>query len=583
MELKKINQGKSTSVATQYNTAQPSRRIRIVLVIMISLFVSLLTSLSTCYFLNGSFPSITVSILVSFYFLLPFAVVALIFSPVSDRIATLGFTGRAALLLACWLPFLLAVYPGNIRYNDTCFQINQFLGNPMPDMFATLPGYPITDHHPIFDTAVFGSFILLGETLFSSGNIGFFLYTLAQAVLTSSSFSFGIELLAKHGTPHRVRAGIILFLACCPLLPFAVCSMAKDTLHAPIFMLFCFLFAEVCFDKRLSVKRLAALIALGILATLTKKTGYYLILLSLLALVIILRKKARIGALFAIAALFLVNSVLMPRLVLPAFNVSPGSSIEALAIPIQQVSRAVVDHPDGASDEEREAIDALIGYDTIAERFNSRTVDGVKGLGADTNVNYYPSGGTIAAFMKAWLTMGIKYPMSYIYATAELETGWFTLNTPPSWFDMLSEHDFPIQPPNGATTISRPEMFRTSSTAIAQTWSVLGRTGGFSIFFQPALYAIVIPIVVAATRLIRHQRQLPMLPLYLSVLMLFLSPVSFWNECVRYALPLIYLAPFALGCCFTSTIPSTKPGGNATQTQIAPKHMARIDNRNDCL
>lgn len=481
--------------------------------------------------------------------LLPTSYFLLFHTSLPDVFAKFSLAKKAAVLILCWLPFLIAVYPGNIWYHDTCFQVCQFYGNEMPNIFSSLPGYPITDHHPIFDTGLFGSFIQFGNVFLSSPNAGFFLFILFQAVLTAFVFSYGIQRAIQYGVSNRITTSICLFFALCPLFPFAVCSMAKDMINAPLVLLFCFFYADIATSDSITKKQTIALLLLSIFITLTKKTGFYLVVLSLIIIFLKSSKSIRLRMAAILAVTIFINSFFIPNVIYKVFNVSPGSSIEALALPIQQVSRAVIDNPEAISLEEQNAIDNLIGYETIPSRYIPTTCDGVKGLGSDPNVNYYPSRTELLDFVKAWATVGLKCPTSYIKATLSLEAGWFTLDAQPVWFQMLDEDYFPIQPPNGAIIIDRPAIFQPLSQTISDVWFTLGNMHIVGLLFQPFAYCIAIPLITLVVTITKRRSLIPLIPILLSVAMLFLSPVSTGNETLRYALTLVYASPFLITYC----------------------------------
>lgn len=524
---------------------------RLVIILVGIAFLSLIIAYCSYFTINNTFPSKRACLLLAFYlFVIPASVYLVIGSVLPKKLAELGIIKRAACILLCWLPFLIAVYPGNIWYHDTCFQVCQYYGNEMPNIFASLPGYSFTDHHPILDTAIFGSFIQFGNAVFSSPNLGFFLFVLMQSVLTALVFSYGFQRCINRGVSNRIVAGLCLFVSLCPLFPFAVSSMAKDMLNAPLVLLFCFCYADIAISKTITKKQILALLAISILISLTKKTGFYLVLLALVILLFKASKVARIPIIAVMTATLFVNSIFIPNVVYKIFDVSPGSAIEAFALPIQQVSRAVIENPESITSEERNAIDALIGYDSIPSRYIPSTADGVKGIGSDPNVNYYPSSKEILDFTKAWLTVGLKSPSSYVKATLAVEAGWLTLNSQPIWFQMLDEDAFPIQPPNGAIIIQRPAVFQGTSSLVANVWFTLGNMHLVGILFQPFIYCVAIPFITLIVSIAKRRQILPLIPILLSIGLLFLSPVSTGNETIRYALVLIYASPLLIAYWF---------------------------------
>ena len=72
-----------------------------------------------------------------------------------------------------WLPYILLLYPG-IMYWDTGDQVAQFFGI---SVFGQKPGQ-IWDHHPFFDTYLYGAFLWLSHAVTGSYIIGIFLHAL---------------------------------------------------------------------------------------------------------------------------------------------------------------------------------------------------------------------------------------------------------------------------------------------------------------------------------------------------------------------------------------------------------------------
>lgn len=491
-----------------------------------------------------SWPSLLTCLVLSFYSF----IICFIDKIARSELLNKAIAGKSvhlvALLLACWIPFILMAYPGNIRFNDTNFQINQFFGNPMENIFSSLPGYRITDHHPIFDTIVFGLFIKMGLLFFSSATIGWFIYVLFQSVLMSSAICFGLKEFDQMASNHILVNILLIVFAFIPFFPFSAMSMAKDMLSVPFLLL---IFTLLLNPTKLvrSKKRFLAFCIASVLLVLTKKTGLHLVIFTVIILTVVDKRFKIIGPTTLLVALvtsrFVINAVLISSL-----NVSPGSKIEALAVPIQQVSRVVVDYgPNALNEWEYSAVDELIGVDTIPERFQENTSDGVKGIGSDPNVNYYPESSQLINFIKAYLSIGLRYPMAYVKAYVDLEAGWFTLNASCSWFGMLYDNEIPIQPPNGAFAIIRPEALRPLCRAVASSWTALSEHILLKPLFQLSIYTTWIPLACVLLTLKHRIRELlaPMVLLLGSFGLLMLSPVSTYNESVRYALPFIFMTP----------------------------------------
>ena len=66
------------------------------------------------------------------------------------------------------------------------------------------------------------------------------------------------------------------------------------------------------------------------------------------------------------------------KVLLPALKIPAGSVREQLSVPFQQTARYVKEHEKEISEEEKEKIDKVLGYDTLKERYNPNLADPVK-------------------------------------------------------------------------------------------------------------------------------------------------------------------------------------------------------------
>ena len=111
----------------------------------------------------------------------------------------------ADLIIVCWLPWLIAHFPGNLD-PDTRWQIMQTYGYRIP-----------FDQHPYFDTLLFGAFWHLGDLLGSHvWSLG--AWSLFQCIATVGAFSLSIWYFRRMGVPRIARCAAVVFLRC--ILPF---------------------------------------------------------------------------------------------------------------------------------------------------------------------------------------------------------------------------------------------------------------------------------------------------------------------------------------------------------------------------
>ena len=134
-------------------------------------------------------------------------------------------------LLAGWLPWLLIHYPGDVD-SDTTTQLFQWLGL-----------HPREDHHPWFDTIVFGWFWNIG-TAVGDLKVGIFLYMLFQVAATALGMAFLLTYLGRLGLSDRPRWVLTAFVAVFPIFAITGSLMSKDNFAAIFWLPFLVLFVE---------------------------------------------------------------------------------------------------------------------------------------------------------------------------------------------------------------------------------------------------------------------------------------------------------------------------------------------------
>ena len=128
----------------------------------------------------------------------------------SDRLPFIAIWG---IIFGCWIPVLLAEFPGFFVYDAT-------------DEYVSVATRTFTTHHPLLHTLVLGGFTYGGEVAFGSANTGIFIYLLIQALVLSLIFAWIVN------RQEKFRLLSTLFYALFPtVVMFALCSV-KDTVFA---------------------------------------------------------------------------------------------------------------------------------------------------------------------------------------------------------------------------------------------------------------------------------------------------------------------------------------------------------------
>ncbi|WP_344806966.1 DUF6020 family protein [Microlunatus ginsengisoli] len=444
------------------------------------------------------------------------------------------------ILLAGWIPWLLIHYPGSVD-SDTITQLFQSLGLARR-----------VDHHPWFDTAIFGWFWDLGRP-FGSYNLGLFAFLLFQVVATAFAMALVLVYLARLGLPRGPRLVLTVFVAAFPTFAMSVAVMSKDTFAAIFWLPFFVLYVEALRTRgRFLMRPWIALGAVGVCIplVLAKRPNVYVLVLCVVVLLLVVARGTRLRLLLGTGVVLVVTSVLWPHVVLPALGVAPGTGTDSLSIPLQQTARTVRQHGKDISPAQRAAIDRVLRYDGLAKAYVPRRSDSVKGRWDDEA----PLSAKLAYF-KVWLTQLLRYPGTYFAATANNTYEYFA---PVSRLDFQSDLDlrryidFWVSRSFKGTTRAQVEEVALAlrpPAALAPVRSAVNRaTTTFTtgnLLASKALYCSWIPLLALGFALRRRNWFLALatVPLFLNLAILVAGPIAL----PRYMIPLIHGSVLMVG------------------------------------
>lgn len=378
------------------------------------------------------------------------------------------------LIVLAWSPSFIAAMPG-IFMGDTGAQIRQWfnLPNGTSDYLNLInPDVLLNGHHPVAHTVLVGGCVQLGMQAFGDENTGLLIYTALQFLITAATVAYLVCSLRRFGCGLAPRASSLLFFAFMPLFSNYAVLITKDVLFADALAVLVVqtatLLAEGAgFDPGagggVAVRsRDWALLAASSIGCTFLRNGGLVFPLAACGLAAIFsawdaaRARCRTDAargnapavphrrwmaIAGIAALVLVLNMAFTRVVMPALDITPGSRREMLSIPFQQTARFVQKH-DGAnagieggaddglvSEGERQIIDRVLGYGTLASRYDPDKSDAVKnGYNEDATTR------DLAVYFAVWAKMFLRDPESYVSAVVNNYYGYFYPSERDAWF-----------------------------------------------------------------------------------------------------------------------------------------------------
>lgn len=440
----------------------------------------------------------------------------------------------AIILLICWLPFLICLYPGTLN-NDGWGQIF-FVKNNL-----------YVDQHPLLDTLIIGGIILKVSSL-SNGNwhLAIFVLTCIQAVAMSFALAHTLTYSKKKlNLNTKLLFFVLLLYGIFPIFPYTVQAVSKDTLFSCVYVLFFVNYLEIIRTKAENLKCLKSLvytIILSILCAFTKRIGIYIVVGSLFFVLCTHFKVAwkSIGViLLSVFGFITILNVINNNFSI--FYIISGGQEGKYSLLFQQTARYAKYYDNEVTENEKKSINRVLKYDWIAYRYNSRNSDNliichVKGHNNSVYIDY----------LKTWVQQGLKHPKVYIDAGFAMMSGWFSQNEfrplmDMDWHDQLDESLIP------EWVTKRPNEISTVANWLKDKYDELYKLPLFNIILSFGFIASIIP-AFAFTTSIKYNKNIEKRRLWLGsfptiisvVLGCWMGPVSDITEGIRYLYPIVF-------------------------------------------
>lgn len=301
-------------------------------------------------------------------------------------------------LLLCWLPVLLAVYPGFFVYDAQ-------------DEYLQVASRNFTTHHPLVHVLMLGGIICAVHKVTDSYNLGIACYMLVQMCIVAGGFTFLLAYLRKKKVGKTLRFLSLLYFAFFPVVVmFTLCS-AKDTIFtvALLMLLVCMLEMGIAEEWFFASRAGMAFFVLSALTMLLfRKNGIYAFAVMIPVLLFFHKKYLKkMGLLLTavVVSYFLINGGLTAVL-----HAQDTENQEILTVPIQQLARTYKFNREIFTEDEIASLheilpeEALVLYnpklsDPVKYRFQNEAYDADKWK-----------------YAELWVKIGLKKPLSYINA-----------------------------------------------------------------------------------------------------------------------------------------------------------------------
>lgn len=459
----------------------------------------------------------------------------------------------SGIILICWIPYFIMLFPGCFS-PDAQDEIAQLYNN--RDYCWSIKGMVLQDesiilnnHHPVFFTMILKAVLVAGRVL-NSYEWVFELFCIFQCVVLAVVFAYSINTMYENGVKTWYRNITLVFFAFNPVFPIYGMTVVKDTLFMACFMLSVTLLYEIIVSKKWDLTKALITSAVFFIMMLLRNNGIYILFILGVFVLVLFRKNKyalkRLGMMILIP--ILVFQVGVNGILFPALDITQGSIREILSVPFQQTARYIDEYEDEVTDEEAEAICAILNeggtIDEIAERYVPDRADNVK-----NKYNKYSTGEDLVSYFKVWCKQLIKHPAVYVESFLNMNYGWFSYysNQDHSTYAGAGDLNLPeivqgFDNPGGNTKIRNMvyEWVRAWEKIPVISWTV-----EFSSYTWGYLLLLVIMIIKK-----KWKGLLISMGIYVNYLICFLGPVAY----LRYALPMMICFPLIIYVVFSDRI-----------------------------
>jgi len=331
-----------------------------------------------------------------------------------------GWGSVSVILFLCWLPCLLAAYPGFYNY-DFFSQVPQ----------ALYEEVPYSAHHPLLHTLVMGKIIAFGYHHGETLNDGIILHSVFQMVVCAIALAYLVCYILKVTKRKWLSALAFIYYAFFPIIAMFALSTTKDVIFSVLLQLSIIFIYEMIREQEKfwsSKWKIVRFWLVLVLMCLFRNNGSYILVGTCVCLFFVIREYKKQCAVLFVAAIM--GYILVSKGLLLMLDATAGSTEEALSVPIQQIARVYWEYGESAfSEEELELIYYGISADELLN-YNPFLSDDIK-----NNFDYEIVRNREFEYLRLWLSKGFQYPKTYLES--------FLDNTYQAWYPGTSIYTKP--------------------------------------------------------------------------------------------------------------------------------------------
>lgn len=397
------------------------------------------------------------------------------------------------------------------------------------------------NNHPVVHSAFQYLCIKICISVLNSANAGLLLISLSQLFFALLAVSYSVDaMLHRLKLPFFFPVVSLVYYAIHPMIQRYMFNLTKDVMYSSFYLCFILSFYLLLTGKQ-QRRDIFVLIVTGIAFLLFRNEAKAISLICTLLLIITKVPRRKYAAAVLLATILI--SSCMSFLVLPLFNIHPGSVREVLSIPFQQTARYLKEYPDDVTAEEKAAIDAILDYDTIGKVYNTDFSDPVK---LTFNEAYKKE--ELLSYLKTWARMFTRHPDAYIQATINNYYQYFAFTG--QQFEANFSHNSPLKMDTLTTALApygvgHPEILNTIRLEYENVLFLLFQLPFLSLLMMSPVYTWT--VIVLFIRSVQRKNKAAFLAVVFPLVMQLMITLGPCNGTYgRYQYPIILSLPAIL-------------------------------------
>ena len=301
-------------------------------------------------------------------------------------------------MLLCWLPVLLAVYPGFFVYDAQ-------------EEWLQVASRTFTTHHPLVHVLMLGGIICAVHKVTGSYNLGIACYMVVQMMMVSGAFTYLLSFMRKRKVSKVVRLISLLYFAFFPVIVmFTLCS-AKDALFTAALLLLLLALLDMGSNEEVffaSKNKKIFFILSAVAMMLFRKNGVYAF--AVMVPILLLYHKKNLKKLAVLLAVIFLSYFVINTGLTVVFHAAGGENQEILTVPIQQLARTYKFNREVFTEEDIAALHEILPEEALV-LYNPKLSDPVK-----VHFQNEVFAADKSKYAGLWVRIGLKKPLSYINA-----------------------------------------------------------------------------------------------------------------------------------------------------------------------